>query len=73
MTKEKVESHLLDTALFLDSLQERVEFYFEHLVLVKPQKLDTLVFILALLCKKRPTHSRAERMNFNLLKHILIF
>lgn len=36
LTKEKVESHLLDIALFLDILQERVEFYFGHLVLVKP-------------------------------------
>ena len=36
LTKEKVESHLLDIALFLDSLQERFEFYFGHLVLVKP-------------------------------------
>ncbi|WP_307979078.1 hypothetical protein [uncultured Phascolarctobacterium sp.] len=33
LTKEKVESHLLDIALFLDSS-----------LLVKPQKLDTLVF-----------------------------
>ena len=63
MTKEKVESHLLDIALFLDSLQESVEFllwtlgsgetpFLDSSLLVKPKKLDTLVFILALLCKK---------------------
>ena len=55
MTKEKVESHLLDIALFFGSLQERVEFlrwtlgsgetpFLDSSLLVRPQKLDILVF-----------------------------
>ena len=54
LTKEKVESHLLDIALFLDSLQEsRILLwtlgsgetqFLDSSLLVKPQKLDTLVF-----------------------------
>ena len=54
LTKEKVESHLLDIALFLDSLQEsRILLwtlgsgetqFLDSSFLVKPQKLYTLVF-----------------------------
>ena len=54
LTKEKVESHLLDIAIFLDSLQEsRILLwtlgsgetqFLDSSLLVKPQKLDTLVF-----------------------------
>ena len=71
MTKEKVESHLLDIALFLDSLQEsRILLwtlgsgetqFLDSSLLVKPQKLVHSCFYIRTV-KKRPAHSRAERL-----------